>query len=73
MKKYLVLTRLGSSTGGEVWLPGSAIELDDVRAQILLRAGAIEAINDTVPPAEPAPAVIVHEAPADQPKKEKGK
>lgn len=75
MQTYLVLSRIASESGDRVWLPGSAIELDDLKATVLLRAEVIQAINDTVPPPiEAQPTQQVFEAPAPaEPTKKKGK
>lgn len=58
-QKYVALRRLGGD--GEVWLPGSIIELDDIRARILLEKQAVAPWTDTKPPAPLPPDVIVHQ------------
>lgn len=73
MQTYLVLARLASPSGDQVWLPGAGIDLDDLKAAILLRGGVIQAINDTVPPPiEPPPTQQVNAAPAESRRKGKG-
>jgi hypothetical protein len=57
-QKYLVLIRMASDT--EVWLPGSMIELDEVKSAIHLAAGNVALLEGTTPPPV-TPPVIVHE------------
>lgn len=60
-QKYLVLVKIGGAGDPEVWLPGSEILLDEYRARIHLAAGNVRPLDQTVPPAAPAPDQVVHE------------
>jgi len=53
MQIYLVIAQIGGPGDKEVWLPGSTIELDDVRAMLHLRAGNIRPMDQTIAPELP--------------------
>ena len=57
---YVALRRIGGD--GEVWLPGSLIELTDEKARILMEKGAVAPHVETVAPEPEPPAIVVHEA-----------
>lgn len=61
MQKYLVIVQIGGPGDKEIWLPGSSIELDDMRAALHLRAGNIRPLEQTILPELPASDVVIHE------------
>ena len=55
METYIVMERLASQDGSQVWVAGQFIELDPVRAAILLSKGVIRRPETEHPAAQPAP------------------
>lgn len=56
---YVALRRIGGD--GELWLPGSLIELTEEKARILIERGAVTPHVGTIPPAPTPPVIVVHE------------
>lgn len=61
-QKYIVLPGVVIASDTERWPAGSLIELDDERAAVHVAAGNVAALDGTVAPAPPEPAVLTHEA-----------
>ena len=59
-QRYVALVRIASDS--EVWLPGSLIEMDDIRAALHMAAGNVAPLEGTVTPPETSAPVVVHEA-----------
>lgn len=55
METYIVMERLASQDGNTVWVAGQFIELDPVRAAILLSKGVVRKLDQEQPAAQPEP------------------